>query len=342
MDTLNALSQVRLEGEIMDEDGRVMSDYNGLIYPTIYDKYSKIETLGDESNPTSFDLRQSILFNGKASITNGKFTIDFIVPKDIAYKYGEGRISYYLKSDANDGHGFYENIVIGGYDETAREDNIGPEISLFMNDTTFLSGGKTDENPSLLAMVQDESGINTTGNGIGHDIIATLDGDNDESFVLNQFYEADVDSYNSGRISYPFRNLSEGEHTLNLKVWDIYNNSSSATIKFVVVNGANLIVENLLNYPNPFTQSTSFVFDHNQSGQDLDVKLEIYNAGGMIIKTIETRMNPEGYQSDPIEWDGTTDSGGRIGRGFYIYRVVVRSQDGSTQQDQSKLVYVRQ
>jgi hypothetical protein len=341
-DTLSALSQVRIEGEIMDDDGKDMPDYAGVIYPTIYDKYSEIVTLGDESSPTTFNLRQSVLFNGKASVTNGKFTIDFIVPKDIAYKYGGGRISYYLKSETQDGHGFYENIVIGGYDDAANEDNEGPEIRLFMNDTTFLSGGKTDQNPVLLARVADESGINTTGNGIGHDIMATLDADNTQSFVLNQFYEADIDSYNGGQISYPFRNLSEGEHTLSLKVWDIYNNSSTAYLKFVVVNGANLIVENLLNYPNPFMQSTSFVFDHNQSGQDLDVKIEIFNSMGTLVKTLETRMNPEGYRSDPIVWDGTTDSGGQIGRGFYIYRVVVRAEDGSTQQDQSRLVYVRQ
>lgn len=341
-DTLNALSQVRIEGIITDEDGNAMTNYNGVIYPTIFDKYSEIVTLGDENSPTTFDLRQSILFNGKASISGGKFLIDFIVPKDIAYKYGGGRISYYLKSDVNDGHGYYENIMIGGYDETAREDDEGPEIRLFMNDTTFVPGGKTDENPIMLARVIDESGINTTGNGIGHDIMATLDDDNTQSFILNQFYEADIDSYNSGHISYPFRNIPEGEHTLSLKVWDIYNNSSTAYLKFVVVNAANIIVENLLNYPNPFTQSTSFIFDHNQSGQEIDVLIEIFNSGGTLVKTIETRMSPEGYQSDPIEWDGSTDSGGKIGRGFYVYRVVVRTQDGSTQQDQSKLVYVRQ
>ena len=340
-DTLKALSQIRIEGSVTDEDGNKMSTYDGLIYPTVFDKYTEVVTLGDENPTTKFDLRQSVLFNGKASIKGGEFKVEFVVPKDIAYKFGNGRISYYLQNDTDDGHGYYENIKIGGYDETANEDNEGPLIDLFMNDSTFQSGGITDQNPSLLAKVFDESGINTTGNGIGHDISAWIDNDDNKSYTLNQYYEADVDSYNSGRITYPFRDLPDGEHTLNLKVWDIYNNSSTAQINFLVVSNHNIIVEQLRNYPNPFITNTEFVFRHNQSGQDLDVLLEIYTSSGQLIKSIETVMQPEGYVSDPIYWDGSTDAGGKIGRGLYIYRVVVQNEFGAQAVDQSKLIYVR-
>lgn len=340
-DTLRALSQVRVEGEVVDEDGNKIDSYSGTLYPTVYDKYSNIVTIGDESASTTFELRQNILFNGKASIQNGEFMFEFIVPKDIAYNYGGGRISYYLKNETEDGAGYYEGVIIGGFDDQADDDNTGPEINLFINDTTFVSGDITDQNPTLLAEVFDESGINTTGNGIGHDIIATVDEEKGQSHTLNSYYEANRDSYNSGVITYPFKDLPTGMHTLSLKVWDIYNNSSIAYIDFLVTSAEELVVQNLMNYPNPFTNSTNFIFDHNQSGNELDVKIMIFNSSGAIVKTIETRIIPEGYKSTPIYWDGSTDAGGKIGRGFYVYRTIVQNPDGATAQDQSKLIYIR-
>jgi hypothetical protein len=211
-----------------------------------------------------------------------------------------------------------------------------------MNDTTFVPGGTTDQNPLLLAHVFDESGINTTGTGIGHDILATVEGlESGKNYILNQYYEADVDSYNSGSITYPFQGLEEGPHTLSLRVWDIHNNSTTAYLDFVVIPNANMIVENLMNYPNPFITHTNFVFDHNQTGQELSITIQIFSSGGSLIKTIETQMTPEGYRSDPITWDGRTDAGGEIGRGFYIYRLVVRNEVGDTQEEQSKLIYLK-
>ena len=281
------------------------------------------------------------MFNGKASILNGDFIFEFIVPKDIAYRFGDGRISYYLNNAAEDGNGYYENIVIGGYDEEADEDNHGPDIQLFMNDTTFTSGGMTDQNPILLAKVWDESGINTTGNGIGHDIFAVIDGDESTGFILNEYYEADINSFNSGRISYPFKGLSDGKHTLSLKVWDIYNNSSTASIDFVVVSSQQLIAENLICYPNPFTTTTSFVFGHNQSGELLEVVVKIYSATGALVRTIDTDMVSEGYKSNPITWDATSDGGDIVARGFYIAHIFVRNQYGSTSQDRTKMIFIR-
>jgi len=340
-DTLKALQRVVVEGIVVDDEGSLVESFNGTLYPTVYDKFSEIVTLGDEGPAATFYLRKNILFNGKASIENGRFMFEFIVPKDIAYNYGVGRISYYLNNDSEDGAGYYEGIIIGGFDDQAAEDNTGPEIQLFMNDTTFKAGDITDQNPILLAKLFDESGINTTGNGIGHDIIAIVDDEKAESHSLNKYYEANRDSYNSGKISYPFKDLPDGPHVLSLKVWDIYNNSSTAYLEFLVTSKEELVVQNLMNYPNPFTNSTNFVFDHNQSGQELDVKILIFNSSGALVKTIETRVTPEGYQSTPIYWDGTTDAGGKIGRGFYVYQTIVQNPDGATAQDQSKLIFIR-
>mgnify|MGYP001823052422 CR=1 FL=1 len=232
-------------------------------------------------------------------------------------------------------------MIFGCFNEDEERDEKGPEITLYMNDTTFVPGGKTDQNPDLLAFVFDESGINTTGNGIGHDIVATIDDDYNQSYNLNSYYEANMDSFQSGTINYPFTNLSDGSHVLSLRVWDIYNNSSTAYLNFLVISQNEMVIENLLNYPNPFINETSFVFDHNQSGQDLDVKIIIYSTNGKKVKTIETVINPEGYQSTPIKWDGRDDNGANIGKGFYIYRVIVKNESGVTGQDTSKLVFLR-
>jgi hypothetical protein len=264
-----------------------------------------------------------------------------VVPKDIAYNFGNGRISYYFNNETEDGSGYYENVIIGGYDKLASEDNEGPVINLYIDDTTFVPGGITDQNPVLFAKVFDESGINTTGNGIGHDILAWFDNDDNLSYKMNQYYEADVDSYNSGQITYPFRNLADGDHTMTVKVWDIYNNSSTASIDFTVVSNFNLIIDKLMNYPNPFKDETNFIFSHNQSGQQLEVQIQVFTSSGQLIKTIETEMQPEGYKSDPIYWDGTTDNGGKIGRGFYIYQATVTNEAGLTSRATAKLIFIR-
>jgi hypothetical protein len=340
-DTLQALAKVKVEGIVTDQQGILLSDFNGLVFPTVYDKFSEIETYGDENSSTTFRVRRNILFNGQASITNGNFMFEFIMPRDISYNYGIGRISYYVRNESEDGAGYDENIIVGGFNEDAVGDEQGPDITLYMNDTTFVDGGKTDQNPDLLAFVFDESGINTTGNGIGHDIVATIDDDNNKSYILNQYYEADINSFQSGKVNYPISNLEDGPHVLSLRVWDIYNNSSTAYLNFVVVSQNEMLVENLLNYPNPFISETNFVFNHNQSGQDLDVKIVIFSLDGRKIKTIETRINPEGYQSTPIKWDGRNDNGATIGKGFYVYRVIVKNENGATGEDTSKLVFLR-
>ena len=216
----------------------------------------------------------------------------------------------------------------------------GPEVRLFMNDTTFKPGGTTNENPTLLAIVNDKNGINTTGNGIGHDIVATLD-EKGNTYTLNNYYEAQRDSYQSGRISYPLSNLSEGQHTISLKVWDIYNNSTTATLDFKVVSADKFVIEDLMNYPNPFSGSTSFVFDHNQAGQVLNVYIWIYSLDGKLVRNLNAQVNSESYQSEPIVWDGTNEGGGKIGPGMYMYKVVVQNENGATSEQSSKMIYLQ-
>ncbi|MEN8225005.1 MAG: type IX secretion system sortase PorU [Bacteroidota bacterium] len=342
-DTLKALKKVSVSGIVVDENGVFMDSYNGILRPTVYDKPTKVETLvtDPDSNPFTFDLLLAILFKGKAQITNGEFSFQFIVPKDIAYNYGYGKISYYANNAETDASGFYKDIIIGGYDNSVPVDNNGPEIQLYLNDENFAFGGITDENPVLLAYVNDSSGINTVGTGIGHDIVSTLDSDHNKSVIINDYYESDVDSYTSGVIRYPFSQLSEGAHTLTLKLWDVHNNSSEAYTEFVVAESAELAIDHVLNYPNPFTTSTAFYFDHNQPSAMLEVQVQIFTVSGRLIKTIDEFVMTDGYHSEPIFWNGQDDFGDRIGRGVYIYKVRVRSQDGHYAEKLEKLVILR-
>lgn len=339
-DTLKALSKITVTGYLKDKSGQKLTGFNGVLYPTVYDKASSHSTLANDPQSTviNFKLQKNILYKGKVTVKNGDFSFSFIVPKDIAYQYGTGRISYYAHDNTNDAAGYFENIIIGGSNPEFVADEKGPDIQLFLNDEKFVYGGITDENPVLLAIVSDSNGVNTVGNGIGHDITAILDNDNNQFFVLNDYYEADMDSYQKGKVRYPFSELSEGKHTLTFKVWDVYNNSSETSTEFIVASSAEFALSHVLNYPNPFTTHTSFYFEHNRPCLPLDIQLQIYTVSGRLIKTILSSMHTDGYRSDPIDWNGLDDFGNKIAKGVYVYRVKVRSLDGATADKFEKLV----
>lgn len=340
-DTIRAYQEVTIDGYVTDQAGNKLTGYNGMIYPTIYDKKQTFRTLGNNtgSNPADFSMRNSVLYKGKASVVNGSFSFSFIVPRNIAYDYGSGRISYYVDDGYEDGHGYYEDFVIGGTLDDFIPDNQGPEIDLYMNDTTFVSGDYTDENPILLALLYDESGINMAG-GIGHDIVA-FHNDSSDPIRLTHYYEADMDTYKSGRVVYPFRNLDEGPHNLTVRAWDTHNNPSTATIDFVVAGGGDVILEDLMNYPNPFSYDTWFTFKHNQAFHELDVRIDIFDLQGQLVNTIEERVVSPGYRATPIHWDGVSNDGRRLGNGVYVYRVTINTPDGKRSRKAERLVIFR-
>jgi len=339
-DTLHALDRITIKGYVADTTGAQITGFNGILYPTVFDKPATITTLGNDvpNQPFVFRLQRNVLYHGKVSVVNGNFEFSFVVPRDISYSYGVGRVSYYAEDGITDASGSYENIVIGGSNTAAPADNVGPSIRLFMNDSLFVAGGITDANPKLYAIVTDSNGVNTVGNGIGHDIVAVLDEESDHAIVLNDYYQANINSYQSGTIIYPFTDLTEGAHTLSLKVWDVYNNSATVITDFVVEAAAGLKLSHVLNYPNPFTTSTSFFFEHNQCCTDFDAMVQIFTVSGKLVKTINQHIYSEGYRSEAIEWDGTDDFGDKIGRGVYVYRMYVRTSDGLVAEHYDKLV----
>ena len=349
---LNALSPAKIEGNVTNAQGAVLNNYNGVLTATIYDKDVERSTIGNDGTKDSnnelilmdFDALGEVIFRGQASVTNGEFAFEFIVPRDITVAEGNGKISLYSKENATllDNRGYNYNIKIGGVNLNAPEDTIGPTINLFMNDENFVSGGITNENPTLLANLYDENGINTAS-GIGHDITAILDGDETNVFRLNDYYTAAIDDYKRGSLSYPFRDLSPGLHTLTVKAWDVYNNSSTQDIQFIVFDkDESLELTNVLNYPNPFINYTEFWFSHNSSDV-LDVSIQIFTISGKLIKTINgqtnTNSNTTSSVSRNITWDGTDDFGSKIGKGVYVYNLKVRSNSTGLQAEKiEKLV----
>ena len=338
-DTIRALDKVKIEGFVSDKNGTILPSFNGEVYPTVYDKKRLIETLNNDGEGTFqyFD-RSSIIFRGKASVTNGKFSFEFVAPKDISKIFGRGKISYYATSQNEDASGFYDSLVIGGINLNAPQDNKGPDVSLFMNDDNFVSGGITNESPDLYSELFDENGINTAGTGVGHDIVAVLDANTADALVLNEYYESDLNSYQSGKIRYPFSKLKKGNHTLSLKAWDVYNNSGESQIDFVVAESEELALYHVLNYPNPFTTRTEFYFEHNFPGQDLQVRLQVFTVSGKLVKTIDGFYNTEGFRVGPIPWNGRDDFGDKLARGVYMYKVSVKAPNGEVADEFEKLV----
>jgi hypothetical protein len=333
--TLRALDRIKVNGIVTSELGQVISNYSGTLAVTLYDKDIQRQTLGNDgtTDPNTgelllldFKTLGAILYRGQASVTNGQFEFEFIMPRDTQIPLGNGRLNFYSErlGILEDQAGVNTEIIIGGLNEDAPPDNLGPRIQLFMNDENFVNGGITNDSPIILAKLEDENGINTAS-GIGHDIVAVIDGDETNPLIMNDFYESDIDDFMRGTVARKIRNLEEGLHTLTFTAWDVYNNSSTAELQFVVVGDGDLELENVLNYPNPFVNYTEFWFNHNRAFEPLDVQVQIFTVSGKVVKTINQTVVNDGFLSRDITWDGLDDFGQAIGKGVYVYKITVKS-----------------
>ncbi len=341
-DTLKALDSVNITGSIYDNNNNFQADYNGILSLTYFDKKRNLKTLNNDGNGAmSYWAQFNKLFRGRATIKNGTFSIDFIIPKDIYYNFDYSKFSFYAQNSLVQAAGQNKSVVLGGVNPNAADDNIPPKIRLFMNDSNFVSGGITDPNPSVFAILEDNNGINTSSASIGHDISLTIDDNPNKTYSINEHYQADIDDFRKGTVDYKLFNLSAGNHTAKLKTWDIYNNSAQKSIEFVVMENNELIIRHLLNYPNPFTTNTKFFFEHNKPGIDLDILLQIYTVSGKVVKNIHIQMNTEGFRSDPIAWNGLDDYGKPVARGVYIYSLKIRTPNGKIAQQTEKLLILK-
>lgn len=338
IDTLRALQNVSMTGVVNDIFGTHISDFDGVLHINVYDKDMTYNTYGNEDDVFSFKLRNNIIYTGKAKVDSGMFSVDFTLPKDINYSYGSGLISLYAYSDSIDAQGSFSNIIVGGLNADTEADEIGPEIKLYIDDESSVDNKMTNENPLLIVYIKDENGINTSISGIGHDMTATLSGATNNTYTLNQFYNSPYSKDEYGTLTYRFYNLNEGEHSLTFRASDIYNNSTTQTIRFNVVKGKIIKIEDVVNYPNPMTDYTNFTFEHNQKDNEIDVVIRIYDVMGQIVKTITEHRYGTSMRVDPIRWDGRADDGVALPAGMYVYNVTIRNSQNEETSGYSKII----
>ncbi|AOW08298.1 type IX secretion system sortase PorU [Flavobacterium gilvum] len=323
-----SLDKMKISGEITDENNQILTDYNGILATILFDKKITKSTLNNDgySPPINFTTLGEAIFRGNASVTNGQFEYSFIVPKDIRIPLDNGKLSFYAQKIESTGDvtGYDTSIKIGGVNKNAVADNNSPKVKLYMNDQTFVSGGISNDSPILIAYMEDESGINTAG-GIGHDIVAVLDGDFANPFILNDYYQTELDNFTKGSLHFPFRNLKTGMHTLTFTVWDVYNNATTAEIQFLVIGDESITLTNVLNYPNPCVNYTEFWFSHNKPNEPLDVQVQILTITGKIVWTKNQTITTSGFLSRDISWDTRDDFGNKIGKGVYVYKLTVKA-----------------
>lgn len=339
MDSVKALGRYTLKGAIEDEDDVLIDNFNGNVYVTIFDKKQTVPVEGVPGFP-SYKSQNSVIYKGQATVENGKFSLSFVVPKDINFDFGKGKISYYADNGVVDAAGADTSIVVGGFSASAGNDNDAPIVEAFIDSDKFTNGGVTGPDPLLFVKLSDENGINVTGSAVGHDLVGILDGDVGNPFVLNNYYQTEPNDFTKGTVSFPMAGIAPGRHTLRVKAWDTYNNSGEGEVNFEVVNKNEGAISEVYNYPNPFSENTTFVIQHNLSKQKLEVAIQIFNSGGSLINTLVRNIEPEGNRTE-ITWDGNSSQGFAMANGLYFYRVQIKSEAGVAATAYQKMVMVR-
>lgn len=340
-DTATVLTRVVVEGEIRNNSNNIISDFSGQIYSTVFDRFVTYKTLANDNEDTEMEFSQqkNILYKGRDSVINGKFSYSFIVPKDVVFQYDYGKLSHYANSYTEDATGSYSNILFGGFNQDIDIVESRPGIRLFMNDSLFVSGGTTNQNPTIYAILYDTLGINAVGSGIGHDITAVLDGNSNRIMVLNDYYETDATNPHKGYVSYPLQNLENGLHQITLKAWNIYNYSASATIVFNVVDNQIFHIGNFYAYPNPANWQTTFRLEHNQPDQITGIEIQIYSTMGQLVKTLYPPVVEGSYAMPEVVWDFTSDSGYKVANGMYLARIIITTSDNQKHSVSTKIMH---
>jgi hypothetical protein len=262
------------------------------------------------------------VFEGLATVSNGLFSSTFVIPKDINLNIDKARISFiaFNQDKTESVGGFSDQFDIGGINTAAASDTQGPLINVFLENRSFISGGKVFDSPMLIVDFEDENGINSSG-GLGHDIIATLDNNQADPYVLNAYYSTILDDFTKGTLSYPLNDLELGQHSLTLRAWDTHNNPTSKTIIFTVIDSSEIRIDNVFNSPNPVTNQTTFFVQHNRPRELLDVKISIFTVDGKRIWHISQDVFSSSYIIDSLQWNATSYSGQKVNKGTYLYTI---------------------
>ncbi len=349
LDTVRGLSTVTVKGRVQNVSGQKVTSFDGIVNCKVFDKPMINTTLGnrpgpDGSYPEEFTLQNSVLFQGDVPVKSGAFQFSFVVPRGISLQFGKGKLSYYAYNNDADASGYCDKIVIGGKDPAQSPENQGPDIGLWLNDHSFHSGANTLPSPVMLAELYDTNGINSFGLGIGHEIEAVLDNDRAHSIILNDFFVPTFNSYTRGKVTYPFSNLAPGTHTLSLKAWDLFDNSSVKEISFTVPSGSTLTARNVMTAPNPMSDHTRFVFQTDQLNfTGILVTIHIFNLQGTCVRTLSADLTgpTASATTSQLSWDGTDSNGQRLSNGVYPYKIIFAGKNGSYTETSQKLVIIR-
>jgi hypothetical protein len=329
---LRALDRVNLAGQVSDKNGELLDDFSGEVVLTIFDKELEKTTLGNDGNGTfTFNALGNVIFKGNAEVINGFWNIELVIPKDISLPLGQARISMYaVSSDSTSKKtGLFSDLLIGGINPNPEIDTQGPVIELFLDNESFESGDMTGTNPILIARFSDENGINTSG-GLGHELLAILDGMTQHPIILNNFYRTNLGDYQSGSLNYLFNNLSPGPHTLSVTAWDTHNNPSTQTIDFVVSSENNILINAIYNVPNPFETQTTFWISHNKPRELIRANITIHDINGKKVweqnKTLYSGTNT----NSEIVWNGQSNDGTLVNKGIYLCTITLNSTLSNT------------
>lgn len=342
LDTLNALTVHQIEGQIVDEDSIPVTDFNGKVDITIYDKLQSIPTRDNdkvgESKVVSYNDYPNVLFAGQTTVREGAFKYTFMVPKDIRYNYGNGRIVYYAHttdiSPMAEAVGHYEQFTIGGSSSIVIADTIGPEMSIYLNTPAFKDGDRTYSTPRFYAELYDENGINTAGAGIGHDLMLVIDDDAKQTYSLNEYFTSSNDSYQRGQVSYLMSELPDGSHKLTFRAWDLLNNSTTKSLNFIVEAGLDPSIYSITTYPNPVHISGILNMQINYDQPDELIHTEIYlvNTNGQIVWRQE--------QENPDQVSLNLAQAG-LQPGVYFYAVRIKSESSKYATSTGKIIITK-
>lgn len=338
-DTLSALGKYFINGSVRDYSGNVLSGFNGNVWVSVYDKPTTILPIDDGGFP--YPVQSSVIYRGIATVTNGQFSVEFITPKDINYYFGHGKISTYADDNVTDAAGADLGHAIGGFSNHPVLSNEPPIVHAYINDSFFINGGITGTNTSLYVVLYDQTGINVSGNVIGHDLVAILDGNTETPYVLNDYYQTAPNSYQRGFVNFPVFGLADGKHNFRITAWDVNDNYGVGSVDFTVVDGQVVDIQSLMNYPNPFSNTTNFVFEHNHPFELATVKIDIYNTQGACVKKIVDNVTLPDSRTMEVSWDGRGDNGALLPSGVYVYQFELTTEAGIKSSAYQKLVIVR-
>jgi hypothetical protein len=339
-DTLRALSRYTIDGEIRTPAGLLASDFNGQLFAKVYDKPMLVETKANDpfSKVASFETWEHLLYDGKVRVEQGKFSYSFVVPKDIQFNIGKARISYYAENGVVDASGVEDRLLVGGLGNTVNNDGEGPRIEAYLDNEQFKNGDRVGENPLLIVKLFDASGINTSGIGIGHDITAVIDGNFRETIRLNPYYQAENTGDLRGTVRLLLPTLAEGRHTILIRAWDVFNNSSTTTIECRVEKQKEILIRQLSNYPNPFSQLTRFRFQLEGPVSGALATLRVFSLEGKLVREMSKTINEVTARYTELDWDGRDERGNSLPKGMYLYQLTVRGALGQLGQKMRNLI----